>query len=153
MALYNVLVVDDELSNLSALKRLLRHKYRVFSATSGEDALAIMRQRDIALIIADHRMPSMTGVELLEKIFRRYPNTIRIMLTAYASEQLLIDAINRIHAHGFIAKPWEPEEIESIVGKWIANYSRGNKSTNGKWKRRVFGPREVREPDARRGQN
>jgi response regulator RpfG family c-di-GMP phosphodiesterase len=122
--LYSILVVDDEVSNVNALQRALRRGYNVLSATNGEDALAIMEQNDIALIIADHRMPGMTGVELLEKILQKYPNTIRIILTSYTDEGLLMEAINTVHAHGFLAKPWEPEEITSVVGKWIASFLR-----------------------------
>jgi len=122
--LYNILVVDDEVSNLNALQRALRHEYNVLSATNGEDALAIMEQNDVALIIADHRMPGMTGVELLEKALQEYPNTIRIILTSYTDEKLLMEAINAVHAHGFLPKPWEPEEITSIVGRWIASFLR-----------------------------
>jgi response regulator RpfG family c-di-GMP phosphodiesterase len=130
VALYSVLVVDDEVSNLNALRRTLRDEYNVFSATSGEDALAIMEQNDIALIIADHRMPGMTGIELLEKALQMYPNTIRVILTSYSDRKLLMDAINTTHAHGFLDKPWEPEEITSIVGKWIASYTREQQIDN-----------------------
>lgn len=120
--LYNILVVDDEVSNLNALRRTLRREYGVFTATNGEDALAIMQQNDVALIIADHRMPGMTGVELLEKTLKKYPNTIRVILTSYTDEKLLMDAINVVHAHGYLIKPWEPEEVKSIVRKWMAIY-------------------------------
>jgi len=119
---YNILVVDDEESNLNALRRALRHEYKVFSANNGKDALAIMHQNDIALIIADHRMPGMTGIELLEKALQEYPNTIRVILTSYTGEELLMDAINTVHAHGFLSKPWEPEEVRSIVEKWIKTH-------------------------------
>ena len=124
MDLYNILVVDDEVSNLNALQRALRREYNVLSATNGEDALAIMEQNDVALIIVEHRMPGMTGVELLEKALQKYPNTIRIILTSYTDEKLLMEAINVVHVHGFLAKPWEPEEIASVVGKWMASYLR-----------------------------
>jgi len=122
VGLYNILVVDDEVSNLNALRRALRSEYNVFTATNSQDALTIMEQNDIALIIADHRMPGMTGVELLEKTLQRYPNTIRVILTSYTDEKLLIDAINMVHAHGYLTKPWEPEEITSIVKRWMNLY-------------------------------
>jgi len=117
--LHNILVVDDDMSNLNALKRALRREYNVFLATNGQDALSIMEQNDIDLIIADHRMPGMTGMELLEKILQKHPDIIRIVLTAYADERLFMDAINIVHAHGLISKPWEPEEIKAIAKKWI----------------------------------
>ena len=119
---YNILAIDDEVNNLHALKRALRREYNVFSATNGEDALTIMEQNEIALIIADHRMPGMTGLEVLAKTMQKHPDTIRIMLTSYTDEKLLLDAINTAHVHGFLPKPWEPEEIKSIVGEWITAY-------------------------------
>jgi response regulator RpfG family c-di-GMP phosphodiesterase len=122
VALYNILVVDDEESNLNALRRVLRREYNIFTATNGQDALAIVEQNDIALIIADHRMPGMTGIELLEKTLRKHPNTIRVILTSYTDENLLMDAINTVHAHGYLTKPWEPEEVKSVVRKWMAIY-------------------------------
>ena len=123
MGLYNILLVDDEVSSLNALERALRREYNVLSATNGEDALAIMAQENIALVVADYRMPGMTGIELLEKTRQKYPNTIRVILTAYTDENLLMDAVNIANAHGVITKPWEPEEIPSIVGKWMTNHS------------------------------
>ncbi len=120
MNTFNILLVDDEVTNLNALNRTLRGEYNIFSATSGEDALAILRQNDIDLIIADHRMPGMTGVELLDTARRDYSNTIRIILTAYTDQKLLMDAVNMVHAHGYLTKPWDPEEVKSIVRKWQA---------------------------------
>jgi len=115
---YSILVVDDEESALTALERALRREYNVFSATNGEDALAIMEQNDIHLVIADYRMPGMTGVEFLEKTLQDHPRTIRVILTAYTNEQLLTDAINIVNAHGFLTKPWDTDEVKSLVKKW-----------------------------------
>jgi response regulator RpfG family c-di-GMP phosphodiesterase len=142
--------VDDEMGNLSALKRFLRREYNVFSATNGEDALAVMEQESIGLVIVDYRMPGMTGAEPPEKTRQEYPNTVRIILTAYGDESLLMEVVNIVNAHGLMAKPWEPEEIESIVGKWITNHSGDQqKLLEGKrrrglpfWGRRVFGQGE-----------
>jgi len=122
MSPYNILVVDDEVTNLNALKRVLRREYNVFTATNGEDALSIMEQNDIALIIADYRMPGMNGIELLEKTLRKYPDTVRMILSAYTDKELLMDAINTVHVNGYLAKPWEPEEVKSTVKKGIERY-------------------------------
>jgi CheY-like chemotaxis protein len=128
LGVYNVLVVDDERANLNALERTLRREYKVFSATNGEDALSIMERNDIDLIIADHRMPGMTGVEFLEKTLEKHPDTIRTILTAYTDESLLMDAINRAHVHRYVSKPWEPEEITAIVREGIGVYETASAS-------------------------
>ena len=124
MNLHNILIVDDEVNNLRALERTFRDEYNVFTATNGEDALALMEQNDIALIIADHDMPRMTGVEFLEKTWQKYPDTIRIILTEYSDEKLLMDAINTGHVYSYITKPWEPEEIKAIIRGGIEAYEK-----------------------------
>jgi len=122
MDLHNILVVDDEVSNLNALERTFRREYNVFSATSGEDALTMIGQNDIAVILADHRMPGMTGVELLEKTLQKYPDAIRIIVTAYSNDKPVIDAIDMGRAYSCISKPWEPEEMKTTVREWIQAY-------------------------------
>jgi len=119
---HNILIVDDEVGNLNALERTLKDEHNVFLATNGEDALAIMEQNDIALIVADHRMPGMTGVEFLEKTLKKYPDTIRVILTAYTDEQLLMDAINTGHVYSYVTKPWKPEEIKAVVREGLEAY-------------------------------
>jgi CheY-like chemotaxis protein len=122
--MHNILLVDDELHVVRALERTFRREYNVFSATNGEDALAIMEQNDIALIITDQRMPEMTGVELLAWVSRNYPFTTRIILTAYGDSdaKLLMDAINVAHAYSYVSKPWETEEMRAIVRQGIVAY-------------------------------
>ena len=122
MALYSILLVDNEVSNLNALKRTLRREYNVFSATNVEDASAIMEQKDIALIIAAHNMPVTNGTEFLDNISEKYPDTIRIILAA-CDEKLLTDAVSTKHIHGYITKPWEPEEVKDIIREELANAS------------------------------
>lgn len=121
---YNILAIDDEVNNLDALRRTFNTEYNVLSATNGNDALAIMEERNIALILADHHMPGMTGIELMEKTSRDYPDTTRIIITGYSDENLLMDAINTGHVYGFITKPWETEEIITIVKKGIEVYEK-----------------------------
>jgi CheY-like chemotaxis protein len=124
MAPYNILLVDDELHALRALARTLRQENNVFTATNGEDALSILEKNEIALIITDQRMPGMTGIELLAKVRQKYPDTVRIILTAYAvtDKNLLVDAINVGYVYRYLTKPWEPEEIIAIVGEGIKTY-------------------------------
>jgi len=124
MAPYNILLVDDELHALRALERTLRQENNVFTATNGEDALSIMEKNEIALIMTDQRMPGMAGIELLAKVRQKYPDTVRIILTAYAvtDKNLLVDAINVGYVYRYLTKPWEPEEIKAVVREGIKTY-------------------------------
>ncbi len=122
MDVHNILLVDDEPGNLNALDRAFKCDYNVFSVTNGEDALAIMGETEIALVITDHRMPGMTGIEFLEKAQQKSPDTIRIILTAYTDEKLLMAAINAGHVYGYVDKPWDVKEIRAIVKRGIETY-------------------------------
>lgn len=122
--LHNILLVDDEEPSLKALTRTFRDEYNVFSAANGNDALDILGREKIGVIIADHRMPGMTGVEFLERARQKSPDAIRVIITAYIGEELLMDAVNRVHAHGFVTKPWAPERMKDIVRKCITDVER-----------------------------
>ena len=79
---YGILVVDDEVAIRESLELTLGADYRVFTAANGEQGLAILEREDVALVIADQVMPGMNGVEFLEKVIERRPQTVRMMLSA-----------------------------------------------------------------------
>jgi response regulator RpfG family c-di-GMP phosphodiesterase len=107
-----LLLVDDEESILNSLRRLLRgQRYEVLLATSGAQALEIMAQQPVDLVMSDARMPNMDGATLLAHIHQHYPDTIRIMLTGYADPSAIIKAINEGQIHRYISKPWHDEEM------------------------------------------
>lgn len=111
-----VLFVDDEENILSALTRLFRKEdYEILTATSGIAGLKILEEKNVALIISDHRMPVMTGVEFLARAKEISPDTIRIMLTGYADLEAAISAINKGEVYRFISKPWNDEELKLTV--------------------------------------
>ena len=111
-----IMFVDDEQNILNSLVRLFRKEdYEIFTATSGAEALEIFEDNDISLVISDHRMPEMSGVEFLSKVVEASPDTIRIMLTGYADLQASIDAINKGEVYRFITKPWQDEELRLTV--------------------------------------
>lgn len=130
----NILIVDRELGIRNALKRTFRQEYRSFSATNGRDALSIMEENNIALVITDHRIPGMTGIEFLEKVSREYPDTICIILTAYMDENLHTDAIAKVKVHRYLAKPWETDELKQVVRESLESRYR---QVRGKLKRKV----------------
>lgn len=111
-----VLLVDDEQSICSALSRTFsRHHYRVLSANSGEQALALLKSNPIDVVISDQRMPGMSGTELLSQVHNMYPQTRRIILSGHSDFNDLTAAINEAHINRFIPKPWDDEQLVNIV--------------------------------------
>jgi response regulator RpfG family c-di-GMP phosphodiesterase len=116
-----VLLVDDEEPILNSLRRLLRGQpYDVLLATGGEQALAIMAERRIDLIVSDARMPNMDGATLLARVYASYPDTVRILLTGYADLETIAKAINEGQIHRYIAKPWTDEELVLTLRQSLA---------------------------------
>jgi two-component system response regulator HupR/HoxA len=119
---YAILLLDDEEAILESLELTLGADYRVFSATSGEKALEILDREEIALVIADQVMPRMSGVEFLERVIERRPQTIRMLLTGYADIGSLVRAINTGRIYRYIPKPWEPDELRLNVKRALEAY-------------------------------
>ncbi|HTO97093.1 MAG TPA: hybrid sensor histidine kinase/response regulator [Myxococcales bacterium] len=110
-----ILIVDDERPNLTVLRNFLETGYRVHEAQSGAVALEIARAQDLDVVIADQRMPEMTGVELLEKLREFKPDVAGIVLTGFTDPPALISAINRARVFRFLKKPWQPDDILEAV--------------------------------------
>uniref|UniRef100_UPI003D8171C1 response regulator n=1 Tax=Trichloromonas sp. TaxID=3069249 RepID=UPI003D8171C1 len=88
---FTLLFVDDEEGVLKALKRIfLDENYEILTAANAEDALSILASREVQLVVSDHRMPGVTGAQLLKMVKERWPATIRIMLTGYADVQSIM---------------------------------------------------------------
>lgn len=117
----NVLIVDDEEDNLDLLYRTLRHDFNILKTTSPLKALDILKENPIDLIITDHKMSEMDGVEFLKKSYDLYPSCVRLLVTAYSDSKILIDAINYGKVYRYIKKPWEPSELLMTV-KAAAEY-------------------------------
>lgn len=114
-----LLIVDDEIANLQKLKRTFLKEYVVLEATSGEEALDLLRQHSVSAIITDQRMPTMTGVEFLRKSLPIMPDTVRIILTGYTGVDDLMKAINQGHVHRYVTKPWDPVTLRHSIKQEI----------------------------------
>ncbi|HEY9229623.1 MAG TPA: response regulator, partial [Gemmatimonadaceae bacterium] len=130
-----LLTVDDDAEVLNAIERDLRHHfradYRVIKASSGAEALDTVRQlkqrgSEIALFLVDERMPHMSGTQFLIEAIKLYPDSRRVLLTAYADTDTAITAINRVGLDHYLLKPWEPPStrlypvLEDLLSDWFA---------------------------------
>jgi len=128
-----IVTVDDDAGVSRAVARDLRRRYgeqhRIVRAESGDaalDALREMRLRgdEVAVIVADYRMPGMNGIEFLERAMDLYPAARRVLLTAYADTGAAIDAINVVDLDHYLLKPWDPPEeklypvLDELLSKW-----------------------------------
>lgn len=111
----NLLVIDDEPSILSSLRRQFRRNYHVHIANSAQEGLEVMKKHPIQVIISDQRMPGMNGGEFFDKVKHEYPDATRLLLTGYADIQAVIEAINDGNIFRYITKPWDPVELDTIV--------------------------------------
>src|SRR3954468_5565513 len=131
-----ILAVDDDPSVLAAVSRDLRRgfgeRYRILRAPSGAEALEILRQLrtrgdQVALLIADQRMPGMSGTEHLVEARKLVPDAKRVLLTAYADTEAAIPAINEVALDYYLLKPWDPpeEQLYPVVSDLLTTWESG----------------------------
>jgi two-component system NtrC family sensor kinase len=112
---YPILYVDDEQQNLVAFRYAMEGYFTVITATNGQDALKILADKEIAVLLADQRMPGMTGVEVCRRAREVRPGAIRMIMTAYADLHAAIDAINQGHVSRYLVKPWRNEDLIEVL--------------------------------------
>src|SRR5215472_11947708 len=132
-----LLTVDDDPEVLRSIERDLRKRYadryRVLRADSGATAVRSLetlkrRHEAVALLLADQRMPEMSGVDFIGRAITLYPEAKRVLLTAYADTDAAIQAINHARIHHYLLKPWDPPEeqlypvIDDLLEDWQAAY-------------------------------
>jgi response regulator RpfG family c-di-GMP phosphodiesterase len=122
-ALHRILTVDDEEIVLVALRETLRREgYDVTTASDATQALALLRQKTFSVILTDHQMPLMTGLEFLDQAKQLQPDATRILITAVLSLNTVIEAINKGEIYRFIVKPWLREELLVTVRNAVQRY-------------------------------
>jgi thioredoxin reductase (NADPH) len=155
-----LLTVDDDPDVLRAVERDLRRKYaenyRILRAGSGPEALDLLRKLEqrneaVAMLLADHRMPQMNGLEFLAEAIKIYPDACRVLLTAYADTDAAIKAINDVKLHHYLLKPWDPPEenlypvIDDLLDDWQAQYRprfEGLRVLGSRWSPKSYDLRE-----------
>jgi len=118
-----LLIVDDEPEVLHSVHDLLRLEFRVLTCERGEDALGLLGSgEDVQVVMSDQRMPGMTGVDVLRHAKRLRPEATRLMLTAYADIKAVVAAINQGSVFRYITKPWDPDELISVVRQGVEQH-------------------------------
>jgi response regulator RpfG family c-di-GMP phosphodiesterase len=119
---YKLLIVDDEMPNTRLLERLFRDDYFCLTASSGDEAIKLLDQHDVAVIVTDQRMSPMTGIELLKQSADRRPHMVRILLTGYTDVDALVEAINCGLVYTYVSKPWNNEDLKLRVSRAVQHY-------------------------------
>lgn len=114
-----ILLVDDEEENLIVLQALLDREYRVLTAGNAGDALVALAGEPVDLLITDQRMPGVSGVQLVKETRIRYPDVVRIVLTAYTDVDVLLDAVNEGSVYAYVIKPWSVEQMRATIRRAV----------------------------------
>src|SRR5262245_43844529 len=119
---YPILVVDDEQDNLDAFRFNFKKTFDILTASGGAEALQILAEKEVAVVVTDQRMPKMTGVELLREVRQRQPECVGIILTAFTDVDVLVEAINLGQVYRYITKPWDAKEVRGVLQYAIERY-------------------------------
>jgi response regulator RpfG family c-di-GMP phosphodiesterase len=130
MMTYKILIVDDELANLRLLERLFLRGFECLTASSGAEAIRLLEQHDVAILITDQRMPHMTGIDLLKHTARLRPHMVRILLTGYTDVEVLVDAINSGLVYMYVTKPWNNDDLKLKINRACEHYESNKKSNS-----------------------
>jgi CheY-like chemotaxis protein len=117
-----ILYVDDQPSHRALFLKAFQGKYDIITAASGEEGIEIIKKNKFALIIADHNMPGMTGIDFLEKVQEINPSAEKAILSAYLDDEILNDLNRRVKVSGRLAKPWKLDGMRGYIEKAIASF-------------------------------
>jgi diguanylate cyclase (GGDEF)-like protein len=133
-----VLVVDDTRTDLELMRRALEPAgYRLFEAANSDAAFEVLTRHRVKMVISDHRMPGMSGVEFLVKVRRLYPDAIRVVMSSHGNAAAVADAVNEAGIHKYLSKNWNPARLRAEVRAAFLNAettARGRESARGRSK-------------------
>ncbi|MFK7951995.1 MAG: response regulator [Ekhidna sp.] len=125
---FSLLYVDDEATNLRVFKANFRKFFNVHTTTNPIEAIDILKEEEIQIIVTDQRMPEMTGTQFLEKILPDYPDVIKIILTGFTDIEAIKDGINRCGIYKYITKPWNFDEMKGVLERGLDSYQQAIES-------------------------
>lgn len=126
----NVLFVDDDKRILNAIKRNLRKEsIIVMVASSAKEALEILEQHEICVIVADISMPQVDGVELLKMVEAKYPDVVRVALTGISDMESVYNIFEEIDLYKYITKPWDSDQLRTIISEAVEEWDKQRGTT------------------------
>lgn len=115
-----VLIVDDEAPTRVAVAHALRRRYDVLGAGDADEALSVLGERQVSVVLCDQRLPGLSGERLLAEVRQRHPEVVRLLVTGYYDDLAFAHAVNHGQIFGFLRKPWNEEELERAVESAVA---------------------------------
>lgn len=112
-----LLYVDDEVANLNVFRIAFKRRYNIITAGSAEEGLEILSSEPVDILVADHRMPGMTGVQMMEEVVEKYPDITRIIISEYVNDEIIRHAIKSFDLDGSIGKPWDADKLIAMIEK------------------------------------
>ncbi|MDR1969367.1 MAG: sigma-54 dependent transcriptional regulator [Burkholderiaceae bacterium] len=110
-----VLLVDDEVRSQDAMRRTLDEDFTIFTASSADEARALLQRQPVSVILCDQRMPGVSGVAFLKEARERWPETVRVVISGYTDSEDIIAGINEAGIYQYILKPWAPDHLLGVV--------------------------------------
>lgn len=123
--LHTILVVDDEPDVIKSIYDLLRTDYRVVRASSGPEAIEIVQREEVHIVLVDHRMPDLSGTDLLQYLREHHPQIVRILMTAYADDPEVAEETLLDRDYRYLTKPFNPEELKAVLRDACHQYNLG----------------------------
>ncbi len=117
-----ILIVDDEQHVLNSINRTLQHVFNVILSLDGKSALQVLREQEVSAILADQRMPGLTGSEFFREAIKIQPDTTRVLITGYSDIKAVIQAVNDGQIYYYIEKPWEPDDLKLVMTRAVERY-------------------------------
>ncbi|MFC1752531.1 response regulator [Thermoproteota archaeon] len=122
---YKILIIDDEEEVLKAIQMTIKRNKlfnsEITTALNTENALSALENHFYDLVLSDYKMPNVNGIEFIKTVMEKSPQTIRILITGYSDANVAQEAINKHYAHNYIDKPWDNDELVSIVHTALLN--------------------------------
>ncbi len=131
MSRHRILYVDDEEPNLVNFEHTFENEYEIFTALNGEEGFEVLKKEgEMSLVISDQKMPGIMGTDFLYKVRQLYPDSVRMVITAYSDTDYLIDSINKGYVYRYVLKPWDEFELQIAIKHAVEKY--GMKQKNKK---------------------